>query len=121
MENTKRWFRVKYGYKPMEFISVPEEYLAKAIYCKQKQSIFSYGDKIIDGKEIKSISPDFHKHTGWNEWYEPVDAEDFKQIARDCPSYDGYIEKATSLAIESIRSNNTALLSTPLSVKQISN
>ena len=109
----KRWFRVKYGYSTGEFVSVPEEYLAKAIYSKQKQSLFSYSDRIIDGKEIKNITPDYHKHTGWNSWYEPKDSEDFKQIERDCPSYDGYIDNATNLAIETIRTGNIKLLSVP--------
>ena len=108
---TKRWFRVKYGYSNGEFISIPEDYLAKAIYSKQKQTLFSYDDRIIDGKEIKTITPDYHKHTGWNSWYEPKDSEDFRQIERDSPDYTGSIEKATSIAIESIRTGNTALLS----------
>lgn len=115
---TKRWFRVKYGYGNSEFISVPEEYLAKAIYSKQKQSLFSFNDRIIDGKEIKTIVPDYHKYTGWNEWYEPKDAEDFKQIERDCPSFKGYIDKATNIAIDCVRTGNTSLLSTPLSANK---
>lgn len=110
----KRWFRVKYGYSAGEFISIPEEYLAKAIYAKQKQSLFSFDDRIIDGKEIKTITPDYHKHTGWNEWYEPKDADDFKQIERDCPDYTGYIDSATSLAITATRSGDVSLLSKPL-------
>jgi len=111
---TKRYFRVRYGYNNSEFISIPEEYLAKAIYSKQKHTLFSHNDKIIDGKEMKTFTPDYHKHTGWNEWYEPKDSEDFKQIERDCPSYDGYIDKATNLAVEATRTGNIKLLSTPL-------
>lgn len=113
----KRWFRVKYGYSVGEHISIPEEYLAKAIYAKHKQGLFSYNDRIIDGKEIKTITPDYHKHTGWHEWYEPKDAEDFKQIERDCPKYDGCIDGATKIALESIRTGNVSLLTTNL--KQI--
>lgn len=119
MDKTKRYFRVKYGYTAGEFISIPEEYLAKAIYSKQKQTLFSYNDRIIDGKEIKTFTPDFHKHTGWNEWYEPKDSEDFKQIERDCPDYTGYVDKATNIAIEAVRTGNVALLSSNLSVKQL--
>lgn len=118
---TKRWFRVKYGYSVGEFISIPEEYLAKAIYSKQKQTLFSFNDRIIDGKEIKNIVPDYHKYTGWNSWYEPKDSEDFVQIERDCPSFDGYLDKATNLAIESVRTGNISLLSTPLSSNELLN
>lgn len=116
--DTNRWFRVKYGYNINEFISIPEEYLAKAIYSKQKQTLFSFDDRIIDGKEIKNITPDYHKHTGWNSWYEPKDAEDFKQIERDCPDYKGCIDTATHIAIESIRTGNTKLLSGGVSLIQ---
>lgn len=118
MNKNDRWFRVKYGYSTGEFISIPETYLAKAIYSKQKQSLFSYSDRIIDGKEIKTITPDYHKHTGWHAWYEPKEGEDFIQIKRDCPEYDGYIDKATNLAIESIRTGNMSLLTSSL-VKQL--
>lgn len=110
----KRWFRVKYGYSTGEYVSVPEEYLAKAIYSKQRQSLFSYNDRIIDGKEIKTITPDFHKHTGWNDWYEPKTAEDLKQIERDCPDYKGSIEAATHLAVEAQRTGNISLLTSNL-------
>lgn len=115
MEKNKRYFRIKYGYSASEFISIPEEYLAKAIYSFQKQTLFSFNDKIINGKEIKTITPNFHIHTGWNEWFEPKDAEDFKQIKRDCPDYTGIIESATKLAIEAQRTGNVSILSTPLS------
>lgn len=117
MDKNKRWFRVKYGYNANEFVSIPEEYLAKAIYSKQKQSLFSFNDRIIDGKEIKTITPDYHKHTGWHEWYEPKDGEDFKQIERDCPDYTGYIDKATTIAIEVVRTGNTSLLNNVLQLK----
>ena len=52
MTAKQRFFRVKYGYKVDEFVSIPEDYLAKAIYAKQKGSLFAYGDRIISGSEI---------------------------------------------------------------------
>lgn len=121
MDKNIRWFRVKYGYKVGEYVSIPESYLAKAIYSKQRQTLFSFNDRIIDGKEIKTIVPDYHKHTGWHEWYEPTDAEDFKQIGRDCPSYEGYIEQATNYAIEAQKTGNTAILSQTLQKNLIEN
>ena len=117
MEKHKRYFRVKYGYSAGEFVSIPEDYLAKAIYAFQKQTLFSFNDKIINGKEIKTITPDFHRHTGWNDWYEPKSPDDFKQIERDCPDYTGTIEEATQLALQAMRTNDVKILSQPLSTK----
>lgn len=114
MEQKERYFRVKYGYGAGDFISIPESYLAKAIYAKQKGILFSYNDKMISGNEIKTFTPDYHKHTGWNEFYEPKDNEDFKQIERDCPKYDGCIDNATDLAIEAQRTGNIKLLENSL-------
>lgn len=117
MDKHKRYFRVKYGYSINEFISIPEEYLAKAIYAFQKQSLFYFNDRIINGKEIKTITPDYHVHTGWNDWYEPKSAEDFRQIERDCPDYTGYIDAGTKLALEAMRSGKVEVLASPLSIK----
>lgn len=119
MDKDKRWFRIKYGYNTGEFVSVPEEYLAKAIYAKNMKNMFSYNDTMIDAKEIKTITPDYHKHTGWNAWYEPQDAEDFKQIQRDCPNYDSCVNQATELAVKAIQTRDMSLLSIPLSVKRL--
>lgn len=110
MNNSTRWFRIKFGYKVGEFISIPEEKLPKAIYAMQTGGIFSYGEKLMRGNEMKGITPDFHKHTGWNEWYEPKSAEDFEQIERDCPKYDGLIGLATDIAVKAMRENDLSLL-----------
>lgn len=110
----ERRFKVKFGYKTDEYISIPLEKLAKAIYSKQTGSLFSYNDKFIDGKEIKSITPHWHVHTGWYEYYDPKEGEDFAQIERDCPKYDGLIDQATDLAFEAVRTGNKKLLDTQI-------
>ena len=120
MDKEKRWFRVKFGYGKMDFISIPEEKLAKCVYAWQTGGIFSDG-AMLSGKEIKTITPDYHKHTGWNDWYEPKDAEDWLQIERDCPSYEGYVDAAITVAIKVIESKNTTLLDKPLIVKNETN
>jgi len=81
----KNYFKVKYGYGSTEFVSIEEKELPKVLKAWQNDSILSMGDTVIKGGEIKSISPHYNKYTGWNENYEPKDAEDFLQIKRDCP------------------------------------
>lgn len=90
----KKYFKVKYGYNVSDQVSVEEKDLEKAIYAQIKGVPIQIGNCYINGKNIISITPHWHRHTGWNEWYEPQNGDDFLQIKRDCPNYDGIIEKA---------------------------
>lgn len=80
-----RW-RVVYGYQLTDFVSILEGELEKAKYAWITKSIFSTGDRMISGSEIKRIEPDWRYYTGWNEGYEPKTADDFAQIKRDMPT-----------------------------------
>lgn len=110
MTNESRWFRVRFGYAKGEFVSIPETKLATAIYAKQTGSSFAYGNVFLDGREIKNITPDYHKHTGWNDDYDPHNTQDMLEIKRYCPNYDGVMDAATELAIRAGRDNNTLIL-----------
>lgn len=114
MKNDERFFRIKYGYAKNEILSIPESKLATAIFAKQTGRMFQFGKAFIDGKEIKTITEDYHHHTGWNDLYEPKDAEDMRQIQRDCPDYTGCIDNATKLAIRAGKENNVDILNEPL-------
>lgn len=115
MKNTERWFRVRFGYGKTEFISIPLDKLATAIYAKQTGGSFMYGANLIDGREIKTITPDVHVHTGWNPLYEVKDAEDMRQIERDCPKdYNDLMNRATSLAIRASVEGDMLLLNEPV-------
>lgn len=111
MTTAERKFRVRFGFEKGEFISIPTEKLAFAIYAMQTGGIFKADGKVIKGAEIKTITPDHHFHTGWLPWYEPKSADDFKQIERDCPKdYPEIIDRATLLAIRARSEQNIKLL-----------
>ncbi len=82
---TEKWFKVKYGFAPTDIVSIKDDELEKALYAQKYGVVVQLGDKQINGKYIISIAPNFHKYTGWLDTYEPKDADDWGQIARDCP------------------------------------
>jgi len=114
MKKELRW-RVFYGYNHNDYISIGEEYLERAKYAMISGKIFSHKEKLIQGKEIKRIEPDFRFYTGWYDSYAPHEAEDFEQIKRDVPTFE--IEDRSRLADERVRfaieKNQVNLLSEP--------
>lgn len=91
MNKNRKW-RVKYGFSSLDFEIIDEKDLEKAIYAQLKQIPIQLGKSFINGKNIISITPNYHSHTNWQPMYEPNSGEDFAQIKRDCPNYDGVIE-----------------------------
>jgi hypothetical protein len=82
----KYWYRVKYGFKPLEFVSIeagPD--LERAIYAKIEKIPVTLCGKLIDGSTILRIEPHVHRYTGWYDSYEPSTGDDEKQILRDVP------------------------------------
>ncbi len=92
-KNIKKWFKVKYGYSVSDQVSIPENELDKAIYAQREGIVVQLGNTTIQGRSIISITPHYHKYTGWYDWYEPRDGDDWKQIERDCPDLSGVIEE----------------------------
>ena len=92
MNKQERFFRIKYGYNTSDQVSITENDLEKAIYAQIKGVPIQLGNSYVNGRNIIAITPHYHKHTGWYDWYEPKDGDDWKQIERDCPNYDGVIE-----------------------------
>jgi len=92
MNKEKRFFRVRYGYNVYDQVSIEEDEVEKAIYAQRKKIPAQIGNKYINGSNIIVIEPHYHKHTGWHDFYEPKDGDDWKQIERDCPSYDGIVD-----------------------------
>ena len=89
----KRYWRVKYGYNVSDQVSIEEGgELEKAIYAQIKKIPIQLGGKYVNGSNIIVIEPHYHKHTGWYDYYEPKDGDDWKQIERDCPPYGGWLE-----------------------------
>lgn len=94
MKDTKRYFKVKYGFNVSDQVSIGENELEKALYAQIKGIPIQLGEAYINGRNIISITPHWHKHTGWYDYYEPDGGEDWEQIKRDCPSYEGIVESA---------------------------
>lgn len=88
----KKYFKVKYGYGVSDQVSIEEDELEKAIYAQLMKKPVQLGSAFISGSNIIAITPHYHKHTGWYDWYEPKTGEDWEQIERDCPDYKGVIE-----------------------------
>jgi len=92
MKDEKRYFKVKFGFTVSDQVSIEEHDLERAIFAQVKGIPVQLGTSYVNGKNIISITPHWHKHTGWYDYYEPESGDDWKQIERDCPSYEGIIE-----------------------------
>lgn len=80
-------YKIKYGFDALSQVSVeagPE--LEKVIYAWLKHTPVSVSGRMINGKHIIDIKPDYHFYTGWYDSYEPTNGDDWKQIERDCPN-----------------------------------
>lgn len=111
MKKDKIVFKVRYGFDKMSHVRIeagPE--LEKVIYAWRKQIPVTLGDRIIQGKHIISIEPDYHYYTGWYESYQPVTGDDWAQIDRDCPKFDGYIEAYRNRVNDLIERGKTNLI-----------
>jgi len=100
-----KYFKVKYGYSQADQVSITENDLDRAILAQREGVVVQLGSASINGRNIISITPHYHKYTGWYDWYEPKDGEDFTQIKRDCPNFDGIIEKHKEY-VEELSKNN---------------
>lgn len=80
-----KYFKVRYGYAPLDFVSIQDDELEKAIYAQKFGEVVQIGGKQINGKHIIVIEPDYHKYAGWYPTYQPNTGADFEQIERDCP------------------------------------
>lgn len=107
----KKYFRVKYGFGALDSVSIEEKDLKKAIYAQSMKKPVQLGESFINGSNIISIAPDFHKYTGWSITYEPKDSEDLVQIQRDCPNFDGVLEYHTQEVREIMKTGQLQKLS----------
>ena len=83
----KYYFKIRYGFKAIDFVSVEAGgELEKVLYAWTSGNIVGIGDRMINGNNIISIEPHYHKYTGWYDNYEPKEADDWEQIERDCPA-----------------------------------
>lgn len=87
-----KYFKVKTGYLDSDFIPIDETELEKAL-----RAFVSDGSKVIfnggavRGRDIISITEDWHRALGFNYGYRLV-PEDFEIINKKLPEYKGFIE-----------------------------
>lgn len=87
MNKELRW-RVVYGYRPHEYISIDEKFLEKAKYSMLSGKLFNYKTQTVRGTRIDRIEPDFRFYTGWADTYQYGGGEDQIQIERDVPIHE---------------------------------
>jgi len=88
----KHYYKIKYGFKPSDFASIEAGHeLERVIYAWQTGNVVQVAGKMINGNNIISITPHYHRYTGWYDHYEPNDGDDWKQIQRDCPDFEGIL------------------------------
>jgi len=115
-----KYFKVKYGFNSDEHLSVKEGGdLEKVVYGWKEGLPIALGDKMIQGKHIISIEPDYHRYTGWNPSYLPTGSEDFAQIKRDCPDFTGVLEDCKNKVSCLEAKNQTHLIGKNEDTKQI--
>lgn len=116
-----RHFKVKYGYATSDQVSITENDIEKAIYAQIKGVPIQLGEAYINGRNIISITPHWHKHTGWYDYYEPTTGDDWKQIERDCPSYEGVVEYYKNRVSHLIQTGQQALIGKNVNIPEIKN
>ena len=121
----KSYYRIKTGYGKNEFISIGEDELESAIYSfmSDTKGVFSAG--VVRGKDIISITPDYHKALGLvnTEW--ELDQDDWAEVAKlgIKVSLTKTYEQATSRVKYFIKTKQENLIGTNVKIetKQIEN
>ena len=106
-----RYFKVKYGFEKQDQVTIEEKDLQKSLWAQFTGRPVVLRGASVKGANIISITPAYHKHTGWYCWYEPTNGDDWQQISRDCPSYDGVIEYHKNKVAELMEKNDIRSIS----------
>ena len=116
----EKYFKIKYGFKSTDFVSVKEGgELEKSIYAMLKEQPVTLGGKMINGKHIISIEPDYHRYTGWNPEYQPSSSEDYAQIKRDCPEFEGVFDNFKSKVVRLLSTGQANLIGQNVDIKKL--
>jgi hypothetical protein len=85
-----RYLKVKTGFKDEDFISITENELETAMYAFLTDSKAVLNNGAVNGRNIMSITEDWHREFGWNYGYKLL-PEDFQQINAEGGHYKGLI------------------------------
>ena len=65
-----KYFKIKIGYEEDAYISIDQSELESALYVFLSDSKGIFKSGVVRGKDIISISEDWHKEMGWNKGYQ---------------------------------------------------
>jgi len=113
-------FKVKYGYDHTSYAVVKEGgELERAVYAWMEGVPVTLGDRMVHGRNIIAIEPNYHAYTGWSEWYKPTSGEDWEQVKRDCPDFTGIVESTKQHVVKLLSNNQTDLIGSGKSLELI--
>lgn len=105
------YFKVKIGYGNEDFISITKDELEKAHYAFLKDAKVVFNQGVAHGKNIISISPDYHRMFGWNYGYK-MQPEDFDEVNRKVGNVNRYIEASKRKVQDYIASGQENMIGT---------
>lgn len=90
-----KYFKIKTGYGKNEFVSIDETELETALHVFMEDSKGIFKNGVVRGKDIISITEDYHKHMGWNYAHE-METDDWEDLRSKniLNEYRGVIEEA---------------------------
>ena len=104
-----RYFKIKTGFKDEDFISIDETELEAAMYAFMTDSKVICKNGMVHGRNIISITEDWHKEFGWNYGYKLL-PEDFEEINTKATHYRGLIAQVKDNVQNIINTNQRELL-----------
>lgn len=111
MANEKvKYYRVKIGFKPMDFLSIPEEELETALRAQITGKVALLSGGSISGNNILAITPDYQRLMGWKEDY-TLTGEDMREIGRAArDEYDLFLDTAKQEVVAQLEGPSTKRL-----------
>lgn len=92
-------YRIKYGYRADEFVSVDETELPMAVraHISGKKGLFKEGS--VSGDKIIAIVPDYQRDMGWNRDYILM-GEDYDELGKEkLREYTTFLEETKNMAL----------------------
>lgn len=88
-----KYFKIKTGFRAEDSISITESELESALYAFITDSKGVFRNGAVSGKNIISITEDWHKAMGWNAGH-VLGPDDYAEIREKLTGYTGMIAAA---------------------------